>query len=209
MLANGVYGGGDLHDELLQFKHCLNVALLGSIVHAYIELREHVGTSVDASVTTQQHALACNLLRTHEHGKILALLNLVHHALEINGIGTGILETYHLFHLCQTLYRVWCKAHLHVTWHIVKENGQGQLGHQLLVELSQLGLPCSEIVGWGTDHAIGTVVGSLLSEPDALLDTGIRDARQKGQASTIDAARLLDHLLTHIVRKTLLFACSA
>ena len=87
MSANGIDGGRDLHDELLQLEHALDVMLTGSVVHGDIELREHVGTTVDAALGTQQHALTRNLLRANEHGEVLAVLHLIHHALEIDGIG--------------------------------------------------------------------------------------------------------------------------
>ena len=90
--------------------------------------------------------------------------------------------------------------------HVVEEDGQRQLRHQLLVELRQLGLTGGKVVGWGRNHAVSTVVGSLLCQSHALLDARVGDARQQRQASAVDAARLLDHLLADVVAQTLLLA---
>ena len=179
---------------------------LGGVVHRYVELWEHIRTTVDTSVTTHQHTLARNLLRTYQHGEVLAVLHLVHHALEVYGIGAGVLETHHLVQLGNALHRVGGKAHLHVAGHVIQEYGQGQLRHQLFVELCQLGLSCGEVVGWGTDDAVCAIVGSLPGQAYALFYRGVGDTGQQGQSTAVDAARLLDHLLADIVAEALLLA---
>ena len=119
MLADGIDRRRNLHDELLQLQHLVDVAVLGSIVHRHVELREHVGTTIDTTVTTHQHTLARYLLRTYEHGEVLAMLHLVHHRLEIDRIGAGVLEAHHLRVLRNARNGVRSEAHLHVRGHII------------------------------------------------------------------------------------------
>lgn len=47
-------------------------------------------------MSTQQHTLCRNFLRSHQHGEILSVLHGIHHGLEINGISRTILEPHHL-----------------------------------------------------------------------------------------------------------------
>ena len=181
---------------------------LGGIVHADIQFGEHVGAAVDATLSTEQHTLAGNLLRSDKHGKVGAMLHLVHDGLEVDGVGRRVLEAHYLLVAGYAGHRVGSEADFDVAGHVVEKYRQRQLGHQFLVELSQFGLTGSEVVGWGTDHAVGSVVGSLAGQSDALLDAGVGDAGQQWQASAVDAARLFNHLLAYVVRQALFFARS-
>ena len=95
MMSDAVDRRRDLHDVLLQTTQLYQVSALSCIIHAHIELREHVGTTIDATIATHQDTFARDLLGSAKHGEILTarLTDSVCHALEIDGIGRRVLSS--------------------------------------------------------------------------------------------------------------------
>ena len=53
MLAHSINTAAYLHHQGLKTAHRFHVTCQGGIIQVYIQFREHIGTSIDASVSTQ------------------------------------------------------------------------------------------------------------------------------------------------------------